>query len=188
VKGDEAHKAGRVSTRRVYTGRIVSLDVDTVRLPNGITTDIEMIRHSGASAIVPFLDDPRDADPRILLIRQYRYAAEGFLHEIPAGRLDPGEGPDDCAHRELKEETGYTARRLERLTTFFTTPGFTDERIHIFAAIDLVPGASELEADEILDLHTMPLSEAIALVERGEIVDGKTIIGLKLAASFCQRA
>jgi ADP-ribose pyrophosphatase len=88
----------------------------------------------------------------------------------------------------LKEETGYTARRLERLTTFFTTPGFTDERIHIIAAIDLVPGASELEADEILDLHTMPLSEAIALVERGEIVDGKTIIGLKLAASFCQRA
>ncbi len=146
-----------------------------------------MIRHSGASAVVPFLDDPKGADPRILLIRQYRYAADGFLYEVPAGRLDTGEIPQDCARRELKEETGYDAARLELLTTIFTTPGFTDEQIHIFAAMDLTAGASELESDEILDLHPMPLSEAITLIEQRQIVDGKTIIGLLLAASFCRR-
>ena len=182
------NSAERISTRRVYSGRIVSLDVDTVKLPNGLTTDLEMLRHSGASAVVPFLDDAHSADPRIVLIRQYRYAAEGFLYEVPAGRLDPGEVPEACARRELKEETGYEAGRIERLTTFFTTPGFTDERIHLFAAMDLVPGASKLESDEILELHTMPLSEALTLVEQGEIIDGKTIIGLLLAASLRRRA
>src|SRR5256885_8063383 len=101
---------GRVESRRVYTGKVVSLDVDTVRFPDGSTGELEMIRHPGASAVVPFLSDPMSADPQVLLIRQYRYAADGYLYEIPAGRLNRGEDPRNCAARELKEETGCTAQ------------------------------------------------------------------------------
>jgi ADP-ribose pyrophosphatase len=146
--------------------------------------DLEMLRHSGASAVVPFLDDRSDRDPRILLIRQYRYATDGVIYEIPAGRLDKGEDPQVCAARELKEETGYSAANIEYLTTFYTTPGFTDEKIHIFAADAVEPGDAALEADEIVELAPRRLSEALALIERGEIVDGKTIIGLLFAARY----
>lgn len=182
-----SEKPGAISSRRVYTGRVVSLDVDTVRFPNGTVGELEMIRHPGASAVIPFLDDLGSSDPRIVLIRQYRYAAEDFVFEIPAGRLDPGEAPEDCARRELREETGYSSERIIRMTTFYTTPGFTDEIIHLFAATDLTPGDSALEPDEILELHTMPLSAALSLIEKGEIKDGKTIIGLLFAAAFIAR-
>lgn len=169
-------------SRRVYTGRVVSLDVDTVTFPNGTVGELEMIRHPGASAVVPFLDDPADADPRIVLIRQYRHAAGGYLFEIPAGRLDPGEQPEQCALRELREETGYSATRVTHVTTFWTTPGFTDERIHIYVATGLEEGDSALEADEILDLHPTPLSRALQMIDSGEITDGKSMIGILLAA------
>ena len=175
-------ETGRVSSRRAYTGRVISVDVDTVRFPNGTSGDLEMVRHPGASAVVPFLDDPSEHDPRIILIRQYRYAAEGFVYEIPAGRLDSGEEPEVCAHRELREETGYSAERLERLTTFYTTPGFTDERIHLFAGIGLTAGDSQLESDEILDLDVVPLSKAIGMIGSGELIDGKSMVGLMFAA------
>ena len=99
-----------------------------------------MLRHPGASAVVPFLDDPRDADPRVLLIRQFRHAADGFIWEVPAGRLDPARRPRICARRELEEETGLLAGAIERLTTIYTTPGFTDERIHLFLARGLETG------------------------------------------------
>jgi ADP-ribose pyrophosphatase len=175
---------GRISSKRVYTGRIVSLDVDKVQFPNGTSGELEMIRHPGASAVVPFLDDPSSEDPRVVLIRQYRYAAEGFVYEIPAGRLDSGEEPEACAHRELREETGYTARTLLPMTSFYTTPGFTDERIHLFAAVGLSEGDAQLESDEILDLHTVALSKAMEMIAAGEIQDGKTMIGLMFAAEF----
>ena len=171
------------TSRRVYTGRVVSLDVDTVTFPNGTVGELEMIRHPGASAVVPFLDDPADADPRIVLIRQYRYATSGYLFEIPAGRLDPGEHPEQCALRELREETGYSATRVSHLTTFWTTPGFTDERIHVYVATGLEEGDSALESDEILDLHPTPLSKALEMIRSGEITDGKSMIGIFLAAS-----
>jgi ADP-ribose diphosphatase len=164
-----------VSTQRLYTGRVLNLDLDTVRFPDGSTGPIEMIRHPGASAVLPFLDDASAADPRVLLIRQFRHAADGFIWEIPAGRLDPGEAPEACAHRELREETGYTARRMEPLTTIFTTPGFTDERIHLFAAHDLTPGQSAREADEFVELHPRRFSEVITMAQNGEIQDGKTL-------------
>ena len=180
-------KPGGISSRRIYTGRIISLDVDTVRFPNGTTGELEVIRHSGASAVVPFLDDPVVADPRIVLIRQYRYAASGYLFEIPAGRLDAGEAPDACARRELREETGYSAAHLTPMTTFYTTPGFTDERIHLFAGTGLVAGTAELEVDEILELHTTRLSAALSMIAKGEIQDGKTMIGLMFAASFIRQ-
>ena len=180
-------KPGAISSRRVYTGRVISLDVDTVRFPNGTVGELEMIRHSGASAVVPFLDDPSSADPRVILIRQYRYAAGDYVFEIPAGRLDPGEEPAACAARELKEETGYSASDIIRMTTFYTTPGFTDERIHLFAASGLTEGAAELESDEILALHVTPLSSALSMIAAGEIVDGKTMIGLMFAADFIRQ-
>ncbi len=181
---EEETKAGRVKSSRVYTGKIVSLDVDSVRFPDGSIGELEIIRHSGASAIVPFLSDPQGEDPQVLMIRQYRYAADGYLYEIPAGRLDKGESPRDCAARELKEETGCTAGHFDHLLTIYTTPGFTDEKIHLFMATGLVAGETKHEVDEFLDLHPMRLSRALEMVEAGEIQDAKTVIGLLFAAGF----
>ena len=175
---------GRIKSTRVYSGRIVSLDVDVVRYPDGSTGELEMLRHPGASAIVPFLSDPGADDPQILLIRQYRYAAGGYMLEVPAGRLDAGEAPKDCAERELKEETGCTADRIEYLTTIYTTPGFTDEKIHLFMATGLTAGETKHEVDEFLDPQPMSLSQALEKIRTGEIQDGKTVIALLFAAGF----
>lgn len=185
MNGDET---GRLSSRRVHSGRVISLDVDTVRFPNKTIGELEIIRHPGASAVVPFLDNPREPDPRVVLIRQYRYAAGGFVYEIPAGRLDAGEPPETCAKRELEEETGYSADLLIPMTTFYTTPGFTDEKIHLFAATGLTPGVPRPEADEFLELHPMPVSLAVAMVAAGEIVDGKTMIGVLFAQLFFRKS
>jgi ADP-ribose pyrophosphatase len=173
-----------LQTERRYTGRIIHLDVDTVRFPDGSIGQLEMIRHPGASAVVPFLDDPLEPDPRILLIRQFRHAADGYIWEIPAGRLDPGESPEHCAERELEEETGLSATRLVRLSTIFTTPGFTDERIHLFAASGLTQGQPRREVDEFLEVHELRWSRIREMVSSGEIVDGKTIAGLALSRCF----
>ena len=122
-----------VSSREIHRGRVVHLFEDTVVLPNGNTTTLDMIRHPGAAAVVPFLDART-----ILLVRQFRHAAGGDLLEIPAGKLDPGEPPEACAARETEEEAGYRAGRLVRLGAILTTPGFTDEIIHLYAGYDLV--------------------------------------------------
>ena len=175
---------GRISSRRVYSGKIISLDVDEVRFPDGSTGELEMIRHPGASAVVPFLSDPGNADAQVLMIRQYRYAAEGYLYEIPAGRLNPGENPEACAARELKEETGCSAEKFEHLFSMYTTPGFTDEKIHIFMATGLTAGQMSHEADEFLDLEPMLLSRALEMIQAGEIQDAKTSLGLLFAAGF----
>jgi ADP-ribose pyrophosphatase len=175
---------GRVDSKRVYTGRIISLDVDKVKFPDGSIGELEMIRHPGASAIVPFLTDPSGDDPQVLLIRQYRYAAEGYMYEIPAGRLDKGESPAECAARELKEETGCTAEQIEYLSSVYTTPGFTDEKIHLFLATGLKSGATSHEADEFLELEPMLLSRALEMIESGEIQDAKSAFGLLFAAGF----
>jgi ADP-ribose pyrophosphatase len=177
-------KPGQIESRRVYTGKVISLDLDTVRFPDGSVGELEMIRHPGASAVVPFLSDPRGEDPQVLMIRQYRYAADGYLYEIPAGRLNRGEDPRDCAARELKEETGSTAERFEHLLTMYTTPGFTDEKIHLFLATGLIAGETKHEADEFLELHPMLLSRALEMVAAGEIQDAKTALGLLFAAGF----
>jgi ADP-ribose pyrophosphatase len=184
LAGPREEKPGRISSRRAYAGKVISLDVDTVRFPDGSVGELEMIRHPGASAVVPFLNDPHGGDPQVLMIRQYRYAAEGYLLEIPAGRLNPGEDPRACAVRELKEETGCSAEQVEHLFTMYTTPGFTDEKIHLFMATGLVSGETKHEADEFLDLEPMLLSRALELVEAGEIKDAKTALGLLYAAGF----
>src|SRR2546423_8307364 len=109
AKASRAPQPGKISSRRIHTGKIITLDSDTVRFPDGSVGEMDVVRHPGASAIVPFVSDPRGDDPQLLLLRQYRYAAEQYLYEIPAGRLDPGEDPAQCAARELREETGCTA-------------------------------------------------------------------------------
>lgn len=175
---------GKVGSTRKYTGRVLNLDIDRVRFPDGSVGELEMIRHPGASAVLPFLGDPAGEDPPILLIRQYRYAADGFVYEIPAGRLDPGESPESCARRELLEETGCTAERFEHLYTFYTTPGFTDERIHAFMATGITRGEARLEADEFVEVVTLPLSRALAMIRDGELVDAKSALTILYAAGF----
>jgi ADP-ribose pyrophosphatase len=175
---------GKVGSRRAYSGRVISVDVDRVRFPDGTEGELEMVRHPGASAVVPFLSDPAGEDPQLLLIKQYRYAAEGFLYEIPAGRLDPGELPEACAVRELREETGCTTRSVEHMYTFYTTPGFTDEKIHLFLAVGLERGEATREKDEFLEVETLSLSRALELIRSGEIRDGKTVVGILFAAGF----
>jgi ADP-ribose pyrophosphatase len=175
---------GKVRSERVYTGRVINLDRDTVRFPDGSIGELEIIRHPGASAIVPFVSEPTGDDPQILVIRQYRYAAEEFLYEIPAGRLDVGESPLACARRELREETGCTAQNMEFLFTMFTTPGFTDERIHVFLATGLERGEAAREADEFLTVETVTLSTALRFIQEGRIKDGKTALAILFAAGF----
>jgi ADP-ribose pyrophosphatase len=177
-------ETGQLSTRRAYQGRVISLDIDTVRFPDGSTGELEMVRHPGASAIVPFLSDPAGPDPQLLLIRQYRYAALEVLYEIPAGRLEPGEAPEVCARRELQEETGCVAASMEHLHTMYTTPGFTDEKIHLFLATGLTHGPSQREADEFISVETVPLTTALAMVRDGRIKDAKTALGVLYAAGF----
>jgi len=178
------HTPGKIDSRREYTGRVINLDIDRVRFPNGTVGELEIIRHSGASAVIPFLSDPNGDDPTVLLIRQYRYAADGFIYEIPAGRLEPGEPPEVCARRELREETGCVAGKLEHLYTMYTTPGFTDEKIHLFAATDLVRGERRLEADEFVEAIPTAISSALRMIQDGTISDAKTSLSILYAAGF----
>lgn len=174
----------QVKSEEIYSGKIFRLNRDTVRFPDGSTGQLDIARHPGASAIIPFLSGPLGDEPQVLMIRQYRYAAGGYIYEIPAGRLDGDESPMECAARELKEETGCTADHIEPLTTMLTTPGFTDEVIHLFMATGITHGEPNREADEFVDLVVMRLSEALEKISTGEIVDGKTALALLYAAGF----
>lgn len=160
--------------RNIYTGRVLTLNIDTVTLPNGATIDLEMVRHPGAAAIVPFKDDGT-----VVLIRQFRHAAGGFIYEIPAGKLHLGEDPKACAARELEEEIGYKTDDLELVTSIFTAPGFTDEVIHIYKANRLTKGKQQLDRDEILEVMEVSLDDAITMIRNGSIRDAKTIVGLQ---------
>jgi len=167
----------RLTTERVYTGRLLKIDRDRVRLPNDAETDLELVRHPGASAIVPFV-----TPGEVLLIRQFRYAAGGFILEVPAGTLNPGEAPESCARREVEEESGHRAGRLDHLGSILTTPGFTDEVIHLWAAHDLTPVAQRLDHDEVLSVVRLPFADALDKIRSGEIRDAKTICALMMAA------
>jgi ADP-ribose pyrophosphatase len=160
-----------------YQGRSIAVWREEVTLPNGREAVLDVVRHPGASAVVPF-ETERD----VLLIRQYRHAAGGTIWEVPAGKLDAGEPPDVCAARELEEEAGRRAGRLEHLATIWTTPGFTDERIHLFAAFELAPVEMRHEHDEVIELVRMPLADALDLVWRGELADAKSALALIHAA------
>jgi ADP-ribose pyrophosphatase len=177
----------QLASKRIHSGRVIDLDKDTVRFPDGSTGELEMVRHPGAAAVVPFASDPRGTDPTILLINQFRHAANGALIEIPAGRLNPGEDPQECAQRELLEEVGVKAGRVERLTTIWTTPGFTDERIHLFWAADLTADKHAREPDEFIEVMPKPLSETLNLIRDGVICDAKTVVGILYLAGFILR-
>ena len=184
--GDERpprEKPGQLDTRPIHRGRVVDLAMDTVRFPDGSTGELELIRHSGAAAVVPIIDESDPADPVLLVLKQFRYAAGGELYEIPAGRPDSDTEPwEVCARRELEEETGFKAGSLEYLSAIWTTPGFTDEKIHLFLARDLSEGKVATDADEFLSVVRMPLSEALERIDRGEITDAKSICALAIAA------
>lgn len=166
----------RISSERVYAGRLLKIDRDRVELPNGGTTDLEMVRHPGAAAVVPFV-----TDDEVLLVRQFRYAAQGFIYEVPAGTLNGGEAPEACAAREVQEEAGHRAGRFEHLASIYTTPGFTDEVIHLYIARDLTPVQQNLDHDEVLTVERMRFTEAIAMIRDGRLVDAKSICALLLA-------
>ena len=158
----------------IYKGKIIDLSVESVTLPNGVTADVEIITHPGAAAVVPIKDDLT-----VVMVRQYRHAVGSFIYEIPAGKLHPGEDPRDCAVREVEEETGYKVGRLERLLSFLTTPGFTNEIIHIFVGKDLSPGTQNLDEAEVLEIIELPLARTVDFIRDGTINDAKTIIGLQ---------
>ncbi|MFQ5746624.1 MAG: NUDIX hydrolase [Gemmatimonadota bacterium] len=186
MTAEDRPTAGRIGGRLAYEGRVLDVHVDRVRLPNGAEGELEIIRHVGAAAVVPVLR-PGEWDgtgPGVILLRQYRYAAGGMIWEVPAGKLDAGESPVDCARRELEEEAGVRAREIRPLTRIFTTPGFTDEQIHLFAALGLERTRSAHGALEVIERHEMPLERALAMIGSGEIRDAKTLCALLFAARF----
>ena len=164
--------------RTVYSGKVLAVGVDRLRLPDGGTTELEVIRHSGASVVVPVTDDGE-----VLLVRQYRYATGGWLLEAPAGKLAPDEPPEACAARELEEETGWRAAELVPLGAVWSSPGFTDELLHLFLARDLRPGTQALEEAELLTVERLPLDEVTARARDGRITDGKTVCAVLRAAA-----
>lgn len=185
MKDDAQDKPGLIERRPVHKGRIVDLSIDRVRFPDGSIGELELVRHSGASAVLPVLSDLSAEDPQILMVRQYRYATGGYLLEVPAGRPDkPGEDWEVCARRELEEETGMIAGTMTKLTTIYTTPGFTDEKIQLFMASELTKGTTKLDDDEFLEVEVMLLSEALEKIRDGEISDAKTICTILYAAGF----
>ena len=168
-----------VESRRLYEGRVVSLRADRVKLPDGRSAVREVVEHTPVVAIVA-LDGRED----VLLERQYRLPAQQSLLEIPAGGVDSGDSPEEAAQRELQEETGLRAGRLERLCSFFASPGYCDEYMHLYLATALEPSALAADADESIEVVRLPLDEALRLIERGEIRDVKTIVGLWAAARY----
>lgn len=166
------------STRNIYTGRIVTLGIESLTLPNGVSLELEIVRHPGGAAAVAL--DERD---RVCLIRQYRHAGGGWLWELPAGKLEPGELPQATAARELGEEAGLQAERWQTLGSTLVTPGFCDEEIHLYLARVLSACPMQPERHELIEVHWLALEEALAQVYDGTIRDAKTMLGLLLAAN-----
>jgi ADP-ribose pyrophosphatase len=165
----------RLSSRRVYEGRIFSVDVDEVEEPGGVRAMREVTRHRGSVGILALTD----ADD-VVLVRQYRHPVESLVWEIPAGRLDPGEVPEHAARRELEEEVGLSAQRLEPLAVYLTSPGFCDEVMHLFRAEDLTPVPPRPDPDERIEVARFPFAAALTMLRRGELREAKTLLALLL--------
>ena len=168
-----------LASREVHVGRVTHLTVDRVRLPNGHEAELEILHHPGGAAAVAV-----DADGRVCLLRQYRHAAGGFVWELPAGRLEPDEPPQETARRELVEEAGIAARDWRSLGVSLSSPGVFTERIHLFLATGLDPAPLAREAAEVMEVHWLPLEEAVSRCVDGRIEDSKTCIGLLRAAAL----
>lgn len=167
-----------LKTARIYEGKIINVRVDTVELPDQKYSKREIVEHSGASAVVPIT-----REGEVVLVKQFRKPVEAVLLEIPAGRLETKESAEKCALRELAEETGFQAGRLEPLISYYSSPGFSNEVIHLFLAQDLTEGSAQPDEDEYLEIIKVPLNEALKMIDSGAIQDSKTIIGLLMAAN-----
>jgi ADP-ribose pyrophosphatase len=175
-------KERTISSEMIYRGKIINLRVDTVALPQeGQTGTREVIEHAGAVAVVPVT-----GQEELLLVRQYRHAAGKTILEIPAGRIEPGEDLAESARRELLEETGYVAEHLEKLLTFYSTPGFTNEQLHIYLATGLTLKEQDLDEDEFIDVLKIPYLKALEMIWTGDICDAKSIAGI-LSAHYLKK-
>lgn len=174
----ESNPESTVSTRRVYSGRVVAVDVDRVRLPDGGVSVREVVRHAGAVVVLPLLDDGR-----IVLVRQFRYPVGETVLELPAGTLEEGEHPRQCGARELEEETGFRSDSVHELGTFFSTPGFSDELLHSVVATELHPvrGGARPERDEHIEQVMLTVDEVVERARRGDLRDAKSLATLFLA-------
>ncbi|MGE5473134.1 MAG: NUDIX domain-containing protein [Ignavibacteriales bacterium] len=168
-----------LGVEQIYKGYIISLEKIAVELPDGRISNRDVVRHPGASMVIPVMDDGK-----IIMVRQYRKAIEKASLEMPAGKLDAGEEPLACAKRELEEETGYIAQTFKHLATTDSAPGFTDEHIYIYLARGLKPGKMNLDSDEFIENETYSIDELINMVLCGKITDAKTINGVFLANNF----
>lgn len=168
-----------ISSKKIFDGHIIKVYFDTVKLPNEKIATREKVMHPGAVAIVPV-----NQNREVILVRQYRHPVEDVLIEIPAGKLDKGEAPVECARRELEEEVGAKDGHFIHLSSFHTTPGFSNEILHLFLAIDFIKRENNLDEDEFLQVLTVKLEESIKMVLNGEIKDAKTIIGIFLAKQY----
>ena len=175
-------KATVLKSKVSFEGKVFSVHTDKVVEPGGVTSTRDVIRHNGSVVILAVDASENPADPSILLIQQYRYAAGQFLLELPAGRIEPGEGPLAAAKRELIEETGFRARRWSRLVRYYASPGFLSETMQVFLAEDVRTGTAQPEEDEKISVHPIPLSQLLAMIHAGKILDGKTITSVLLFA------
>ena len=174
-------KPTTVASHLIHRGRIIQVSTEVLRYANGREHEQDLVRHPGAAAVVAV-----DADNRVCLVRQYRHGVEDFLWEIPAGKLDPGEAPDDCAVRELAEETGVSARSWLSLGLYLPAPGIYNEVIHLYLARDLKVGQANPDADEELELAWRPFPDVMRMVQSGELNDGKTAMALLRAQAHLQ--
>lgn len=170
------------SRRTLYTGQVVDLGLENVELPNGEHLELEVVRHPGGAAVVA-----HDREGRICLLRQYRHAAGGWLWELPAGKIEHSENPEHTAQRELQEEAGLTASHWESLGTILTTPGFSDEKIHLYLARDLQATDTDRHIHEVIEVHWVSYSEALDQITHGDIIDAKTMLGLMLAKPYLRQ-
>ncbi len=162
-----------INSKKVFSGKIIDVNVDTIYLPDGRTTEREIVVRGDATAIVPI-----DEEGNVILVEQYRHGAFNMVLEIPAGMLEKGEDPKQCAIRELEEETSFVAKNITHITTMYPTVGFCTEKIYIYLAKDLEQGNFNFDDDEFIEVKKVPLEKAIDMIYRGQIIDSKTIVGL----------
>jgi ADP-ribose pyrophosphatase len=172
-------KFDTIHSQPIYQGRVFSVRKDQVRLPDGAETQLDIVEHGGAVTILPF-----DEQGNIWFVRQYRHAAGLEMLEIPAGGLEPGEAPEACAQREIREEIGMRAEKIQKIGEFYLAPGYSTELIHIFLATDLIPDPLEGDIDEFLQVEKIPLERIPSMIQAGEIIDAKTLAVFQLAQPY----